>query len=94
MQIDWGLGFKEKIVGFLTRPEKLGIQMVEVVQLLGYQLQSGPEKESEILSFEQFVTFLINGTRSSKMDEQLSRKFHHNLVLNQNRVYQFSKNLH
>jgi len=39
---------------------------------------NGPEKESEILSFEQFVTFLINGSRSSKMDELLSRKFHLN----------------
>ena len=45
------------------------------------QREGGPEASiADILSFEQFVTFLINGTRSSKMDELLSRKFHLNQV--------------
>ena len=34
------------------------------------------EEAPQILSFEQFVLFLINGTQSTKMDERLSKKFH------------------
>ena len=41
-------------------------------------LQQQQENSDNLLSFQDFVTFLINGTRSNQVDEVLSRKFHLN----------------
>jgi hypothetical protein len=58
--------------------------ILDVLGPAGVQQQHRDFKSTEsqnevVLSFEQFVIFLINGTRAEKADELLSRKFHHNL---------------
>ena len=42
-------------------------------------LNENPDGSDNTLSFAQFISFLLHGTRSETVDLNLSRQFHHNV---------------